>query len=28
VEADGEIPYIQTHGLEIDILPKKLPVFV
>jgi YegS/Rv2252/BmrU family lipid kinase len=28
VEADGEIPYIETHRLELDILPKKLPVFV
>ncbi|MFH2011262.1 MAG: diacylglycerol kinase family protein [Pseudomonadota bacterium] len=28
VEADGEIPYTETHRLEIDILPKKLCVFV
>ncbi|MEJ2599183.1 MAG: diacylglycerol kinase family lipid kinase [Anaerolineales bacterium] len=28
VEADGEIPYIETHCLEIDILPKKLRLFV
>jgi diacylglycerol kinase (ATP) len=28
VEADGEIPYLETHCLEIDILPKKLRVFV
>jgi hypothetical protein len=28
VEADGEIPYIETHHLEMDILPKRLPVFV
>jgi diacylglycerol kinase (ATP) len=27
VEADGEIPYIETHRLEMDILPKKLRVF-
>jgi len=28
VEADGEILYSETHRLEVDILPKKLQVFV
>lgn len=28
VEADGEIPYIETCHLEIDILPKKLCLFI
>lgn len=28
VEADGELPYINAHHLEIDLLPKKLTVIV
>lgn len=28
VEADGEIPYIETHRLEIEILPKKLRLLI
>ncbi len=28
VEADGEIPYVETHRLEIEVLPKRLRVFV
>jgi YegS/Rv2252/BmrU family lipid kinase len=28
VEADGEIPYLETHRLEIDLLPKTLRMFV
>jgi YegS/Rv2252/BmrU family lipid kinase len=28
VEADGEIPYVETHRLELDILPRKLRVIV
>jgi len=28
VEADGEIPYIETHRLEMEILPKRLRLFV
>lgn len=27
VAASGEIPYIETHRLEMDILPKRLRVF-
>lgn len=28
VEADGEIPYLETHHLKIDLLPRKLQVIV
>lgn len=28
VETDGEIPYLHTHRLEIDVLPKRLRVIV
>ena len=28
VEADGEIPYLETHRLELDILPKKVRLIV
>jgi len=28
VEADGEVPYLETHHLELEILPKKLRIIV
>jgi diacylglycerol kinase (ATP) len=28
VEADGELPYLETHHLELDILPRKLRLIV
>jgi len=28
VEADGEIPYLETHHIELEILPKKLRLLV
>lgn len=28
VEADGEIPYLETHHIKIELLPKRMRVFV